>query len=100
MLELQKKKVPLPTTYLAVTNDSARMILERIKYPVILKIPSGTHGKGVMLADSLQSARSILDTLEVFKQPYLIQEYVETDCPPHAHKRLLNTQRSRNYLYT
>jgi len=78
-LALQKNKVPIPTTYLAATTETAQKILERVNYPIILKIPSGTQGKGVMFADSLESAKTMLDTLEVFKQPYLIQEYIETE---------------------
>ena len=32
-----------------------------------------------MVADSYAAASSVLDTLEVFKQPYIIQDYVETN---------------------
>lgn len=79
LLELQKKNVPIPTTYLAATLSGAKKILESINYPVIMKIPEGTQGKGVLFADSAASAKSILDTLDVFKQPYIIQEYIDTD---------------------
>ena len=79
LLSLQKHGVDMPKTYLAGTTENAKEILKSIHYPAILKIPSGTHGKGVMFADSLQGARSLLDTLESFKQPYIIQEYVETN---------------------
>lgn len=78
LLELQKNKIPLPKTYLAATTNAAKKILEEIHYPIIMKIPEGTHGKGVMFADSESSARSMLDTMEIFKQPYILQEYVET----------------------
>ncbi len=78
-LELKKAKVNIPTTYLAATTKAAKKLLENVNYPIIMKIPSGTQGKGVMFADSISSAKSILDTLEVFKQPYIIQEYIETN---------------------
>ncbi len=78
LLELQKNKIPLPKTYLAATTKAAKKLLEKIHYPIIMKIPEGTHGKGVMFADSESSARSMIDTLEIFKQPYILQEYVET----------------------
>lgn len=79
LLELQKKNVPIPTTYLAATLSGAKKILESINYPIIMKIPEGTQGKGVLFADSVASAKSILDTLDVFRQPYIIQEYIDTD---------------------
>ena len=79
LLYLQRHKIDMPTTYLAGTTKAAKSIVEQIHYPAILKIPSGTHGKGVMFADSRESAKSILDMLEVFNQPYIIQEYIESD---------------------
>jgi len=78
LLELQKYKVPIPKTYFAASTAGAKELLKEVKYPVIIKIPEGTHGKGVMFADSASSAKSVLDALEVFNQPYIIQEYIET----------------------
>jgi ribosomal protein S6--L-glutamate ligase len=57
---------------------AAKNVLKRITYPVVMKLPSGTQGKGVMFADSYASASSMLDTLETLKQPFIIQEYIET----------------------
>lgn len=79
LLELQKNKVPLPTTYFVNNVNTAKKILEKVNFPIIMKIPSGTQGKGVMFADSMGSARSMLDALDVFNQPYIIQEFIDTD---------------------
>lgn len=79
LLKLQQNKVLIPTTYLAATLVGAKKILEQVNYPIIMKIPEGSQGKGVLFADSFASATSILDTLEIFRQPYIIQEYIETD---------------------
>ncbi|MBI4447501.1 RimK family alpha-L-glutamate ligase [Candidatus Woesearchaeota archaeon] len=78
LVALQKKKVPIPETYFAATTKEAKKILEGVNYPIIVKVPSGSQGKGVMFADSLASARSVLDALETFNQPYIVQEYVES----------------------
>ncbi|MBI2106431.1 RimK family alpha-L-glutamate ligase [Candidatus Woesearchaeota archaeon] len=78
LIELQKAGIEIPKTYLAGTVEEAKKLVANSHFPAIIKIPSGTHGKGVMFADSVESANSILDALEVFKQPYIIQEYVET----------------------
>jgi len=78
LLALHKKDIPIPTTHYAPNVDVAKKILEDVNYPIIIKIPEGTQGKGVMFADSLTSAKSLLDTMTIFKQPYLIQEYIET----------------------
>jgi ribosomal protein S6--L-glutamate ligase len=77
-LELQKNNIPMPKTYLASSTDAAKRILENVNYPIILKFPSGTQGKGVMVADSYAAASSLLDAMSALKQPVLIQEYIET----------------------
>lgn len=75
---LQPYKIPIPTTYLVPSTDAGKKILEKINYPIVMKLPLGTQGKGVMFADSYASASSLLDTLESLGQPFLIQEYIET----------------------
>lgn len=78
-LKFQEHSVPQPTTYLAATAESGKKTLKKIQFPVIMKVPAGTHGKGVMFADSQESAKSIIDALALLKQPFLIQEFIETD---------------------
>jgi len=78
-ISLEKAGIPTPETYITPTVDAAKKLLENINFPIILKIPGGTHGKGVMFAESVATAKSILDTLEGLKQSVLIQEYIETD---------------------
>lgn len=78
-LELQRNNIPMPTTYMASTVEAARSILQRLNYPIIMKFPQGTQGKGVLFAESFASASSILDALSTLRQPFIIQEYLETD---------------------
>ena len=77
-LALQQKGIPTPKTYLSSTPEAAKKVLEKAHYPIIMKFPQGTQGKGVMFADSFAAANSMLDALTALKQPFLIQEYVET----------------------
>ena len=78
-LALQHYKIPMPKTYVVSSLEAAKKILGKINYPITLKFPQGTQGKGVMFADSFASASSMLDALETLKQPFMIQEYVETE---------------------
>ncbi len=78
-IKLHPKKIPMPTTYLVPSTQTGRKILDKINYPIVMKLPSGTQGKGVMFADSYAAASSLLDALETLRQPFLIQEYVDTD---------------------
>jgi ribosomal protein S6--L-glutamate ligase len=77
-LLFQQKKIPMPKSYLAVTAEGVRKVLEKITYPIILKFPEGTQGKGVLFVESYASASSMLDALLALNQPFIIQEYVET----------------------
>lgn len=79
LLELQKKGIKIPRTHYASTTKVAKKILDEVDFPVIMKLSEGTHGKGVMIADSKKSALTILDLLEDFNKPYLIQEFVKTN---------------------
>ncbi|MBW2970317.1 RimK family alpha-L-glutamate ligase [Candidatus Woesearchaeota archaeon] len=78
-LKFQEYGVPQPTTYIAATADAGKKIAKKIPFPVIMKLPAGTHGKGVMLADSPEGASSMIDALAMLKQPFLMQEFIDTD---------------------
>ena len=78
-LALQYYKIPMPDTYVVPSINAAKKMLEQVNYPIIIKFPHGTQGKGVMFAESFASASSLLDAIETLKQPFLIQEYVETE---------------------
>lgn len=75
-LILQKSGVPMPKTYLSASVGAGKAILEKMNYPIIIKVLQGTQGKGVLFADSHAAASSMLDTLG--NQPFLIQEFVDT----------------------
>lgn len=77
-LVLQENKIPMPTTYFASSSHAAEKILKRINYPIILKFPKGTQGKGVLFADSYITAKTILDALTTLNQPFIIQEFIES----------------------
>jgi ribosomal protein S6--L-glutamate ligase len=78
-LALQRNGIPMPATYLSPTLDIAKKILKEVTYPVIMKFPSGTQGKGVMYAGDYAAASSMLDALSALNQAVIIQEYIETD---------------------
>ncbi len=77
-LVLQQHNLPMPKTYIPSTTEAARELLKKVSYPIVMKFPEGTQGKGVMFADSYGSASSLLDALGALNQPFIIQEYIET----------------------
>src|SRR3989344_3401172 len=62
-LVLQHFNIPMPATYLASSTRAAKKILNEIVYPIVLKFPHGTGGKGVMFAERVAAASSMLDAL-------------------------------------
>lgn len=77
-LIMQQYNIPMPRTYVSSNLEAARELLKKVNYPIVMKFPEGTQGKGVLFADSISSASSVLDALGVLKQPFIIQEYIET----------------------
>ena len=71
-LALQYNKIPMPETYIVSNIVGAKKVLSQANYPIILKFPHGTQGKGVMFAESYAAASSMLDALDPIKKTFLI----------------------------
>ncbi len=69
--------IPVPTTVLIKTRAGLEEAFRLIgRPPYILKPTRGTHGVGVMLAESRQSAESIFDAFGPSTDGLLIQEFI------------------------
>jgi RimK family alpha-L-glutamate ligase len=69
--------VPFPRTVLArQPSDVARMVRLVGGPPVILKLLSGTHGKGVMLGRDIEEIQASLETVWALNETLLIQEFI------------------------
>ena len=74
---LAAAELPTPNTLSLQSPDELDTVLELLQGPpVILKIPEGTHGAGVILAETRASAVSTIETLTRSRQPLLVQEYI------------------------
>jgi len=76
LLALKEAGLPVPNTYLTISRQTLEGLLDEMSYPVVMKLLYGSLGKGVMFADSKQSAVSLMDTLERFKEPIFLEEYI------------------------
>jgi len=76
LLMLSEDWIPIPRTFLTIRRNTAEDILDKADYPVVMKLLYGSLGKGVMFAESKNSAISFMDTLERFKEPMFIEEFV------------------------
>ena len=77
LLYSQDNVLKMPNTYYAAKISETKNFLQTLNYPIILKFPSGTHGRGVIFTESEKSAKSMVDALDVFKQPLIVQDYID-----------------------
>ncbi|HEV8582340.1 MAG TPA: 30S ribosomal protein S6--L-glutamate ligase [Thermoanaerobaculia bacterium] len=75
---LSRYDIGIPPTAFARRREDVRSAIRRVGgAPVILKLLEGTQGKGVILAESVKSAESVLDAMSSLGQNFLIQAYIE-----------------------
>ncbi|NQY28663.1 MAG: RimK family alpha-L-glutamate ligase [Flavobacteriaceae bacterium] len=78
MQHMVKNNIPIPKTL--YTKDTL-LLKEQLDLlegeQCIIKFLEGTHGLGVMLAESKKSAISIIETMHVLNKPILIQEFIK-----------------------
>lgn len=74
---LAARGVPVPRTLLLAKKKHLDVTLRDIGGPpAIVKIPNGTQGVGVMLAESDDALRTLLETLWRIRQDSLVQRFV------------------------
>ncbi|MGG6229621.1 ATP-grasp domain-containing protein [Tenacibaculum sp. SDUM215027] len=75
---MSRNGLPIPQTVFSVDTEN---IGEQINLlggsPVIIKLQEGTHGSGVILAESKKSAISIIDTMHGTDTSILLQEFIK-----------------------
>lgn len=73
---LSKAGVPIPKTILGFSPQAKSLLSHFENQPVIIKILEGTHGNGVILAETYVSALSTIETLMTAGVKFLLQEYI------------------------
>lgn len=74
---LSKANVPIPKTILGIATNIESLLTNFENKPVIIKILEGTHGNGVILAETYLNALSTIETLKTAGVKFLLQEYIE-----------------------
>jgi ribosomal protein S6--L-glutamate ligase len=74
---LSRHDIGIPPTAFARRREDVRSAIRKVGgTPVILKLLEGTQGTGVILAESVKSAESVLDAMHSLGQNILIQAFV------------------------
>jgi ribosomal protein S6--L-glutamate ligase len=77
---LAKYDVDTPKTLVSRNTSDIDDLLEQIGLPVIIKLATGTHGNGVILADTRKAAKSALQAFYLYNEDgtnILLQEYIK-----------------------
>ncbi|WGH74706.1 RimK family alpha-L-glutamate ligase [Tenacibaculum tangerinum] len=70
--------LPIPHTVFSVNTETISEQIDLVGgAPVIIKLQEGTHGSGVILAESKKSAISIIDTMHSTRNSILLQEFIK-----------------------
>ncbi|PQB05606.1 ATP-grasp domain-containing protein [Aureitalea marina] len=73
---LAQARIPIPKTTLGMGYDPESALDRFGPPPYIIKLLQGTHGNGVILAESKRSALSTIETLKAAKVRFIIQEFI------------------------
>jgi ribosomal protein S6--L-glutamate ligase len=74
--QLVKHKIKVPETYLTGSKESAMKIIDKYKLPLMIKLLSGFGGKGVMVMESKEAAKSVINAMNTLKQEVLIEKFL------------------------
>ena len=74
---LSKAGVGIPNTIFSRETDAVDDLVDQIGLPMIIKVARGTHGRGVVLAETRKAAKSVIQAFYVERVSILLQEYIE-----------------------
>lgn len=75
---LARKGIAMPLTGFAQSPDNTEDLIQMVGgAPLVIKLLEGTQGKGVVFADSHQSAVSIINAFKEMHANILVQEYIK-----------------------
>jgi ribosomal protein S6--L-glutamate ligase len=75
---LARKGLPMPSTGFAQSPDDTEDLIQMVGgAPVVIKLLEGTQGKGVILAESHQSAVSTINAFKEMSANILVQEFIQ-----------------------
>lgn len=67
----------VPKTFMAGAMEDVPSLIDRFSgTPVVIKLLESTHGVGVILAESRQTAISVVESFFKLNQPVILQEYI------------------------
>jgi ribosomal protein S6--L-glutamate ligase len=75
---LARKGIGLPVTGFAYSVNETKDLMDMVGgAPLVVKLLSGTQGRGVVLAETRKAAESVIDAFRELDASFLVQEFVK-----------------------
>ncbi len=75
---LSRKEIGMPITGFAHDLDNTKELINLVGgAPLVVKLLSGTQGRGVVLAETSKAAESVIDAFRELKADFLVQEFIK-----------------------
>lgn len=75
--KLLRLDAPIPRTVFAVDGYDLEELIERVGgFPVVIKMLESTHGVGVLLANDMLQAKSMIEAFQKMGQRVIVQEFI------------------------
>jgi len=75
---LSKKGLGMPVTGFAHDVHNTRELIKLVGgAPLVVKLVEGTQGRGVVLAETVKAAESVIDAFTELKADFLVQEFIK-----------------------
>lgn len=75
---LAQKSIPLPTTGFASSAEDTEDLIKMVGgAPLIVKLLEGTQGKGIILAETKNAAKSVINAFKHLRENILVQEFIQ-----------------------
>ncbi len=75
---LSRKGLGMPVTGFAHDVHNTRELIKLVGgAPLVVKLLEGTQGRGVVLAETIKAAESVIDAFTELRADFLVQEYIK-----------------------
>jgi RimK family alpha-L-glutamate ligase len=74
-----ENKLPLPKSAIIASSRSVECVLEKFKFPLIMKISTGHQGRGVFKLENENALKAKVKELEDSNQSLIIREFIPND---------------------
>ena len=75
---LCQKSIPLPTTGFARSPEDTEDLIRMVGgAPLVVKLLEGTQGNGIMLAETNNAAKSVINAFKHLRENILVQEFIK-----------------------